>query len=509
MVEFSWSAKIVEPSATIFPPKSQLPSMTMDSSIFTTVRFDALNISPKTKDSLAKMGFEFLTRIQADCLDPALSGKDLLGSARTGSGKTLAFLIPALEVLTKAQFTPRNGTGVLIISPTRELALQIYGVARDLLAPYSHTHGVIMGGANRKAEVEKLRKGVNLIVATPGRILDHMQNTEGFLFSNLALLIVDEADRCLDVGFEQDMKQIITKLPRTRQTLFFSATQTDKVNNLAKMALRPRDTVYVGVDDGRKQATVDGLDQGFVVCPAELRLLLLFTFLRKQKRKKVIVFFSTCAAVSFYADLFNFIDFPVLSLHGKQKQQKRTSTFFSFMEAESGILFCTDVAARGLDIPAVDWIIQYDPPDDPKEYIHRVGRTGRGGNDAGKALLFLMPSELDFLKFLKKSRVPLFEFDLPQAKLQRSVQLQIEQLVSKNFSLHKSARDGFRAYIQAYASHSLKTVFDVNSLDLQGIGKCFGFTTPPAVDLAVFGGKSGKKKGHRAGIFSADNPYGE
>ncbi|KAL0218615.1 hypothetical protein P9112_004268 [Eukaryota sp. TZLM1-RC] len=480
-----------------------------DSSIFTPVRFDSLDISEKIKQSLSTMGMEVMTKIQAQSLAPSLSGKDILGSARTGSGKTLAFLLPALEILHRGGFNHRHGTAVLILSPTRELALQIYGVARDLLTGFSHTHGLVMGGANRNVEADKLRKGVNLVVGTPGRVLDHLNNTEGFNYSRLSLFVVDEADRCLDVGFEQEMKSIIKKLPRDRQTLFFSATQTDKVNTLAKLALRPKEVVYVGVDDNRDEATVDGLEQGYVVCPGEMRLLLLFTFLRKNKKKKVIVFFSTCAAVAFYSELFNYIDFPVMALHGKQKQQKRTQTFFSFINAESGILLCTDVAARGLDIPSVDWILQYDPPDDPREYIHRVGRTGRGGNNAGKALLFLMPSELEFLKFLKKARVPLFEFELPKNKLQKSLQLQIERLVSKNFALHKSARDGFRAYIQAYASHSLKNVFDVNSLDLVGVAKGFGFQTPPAVDLSVFAGKKGKSKGKRPGMFSADNPYGK
>ncbi|KAL0228715.1 hypothetical protein GEMRC1_013335 [Eukaryota sp. GEM-RC1] len=443
------------------------PSM-LDTSIFTSRPFDSLDISPKTKSSLATMGMQFMTQIQDQSISPALAGQDVLGSARTGSGKTLSFLIPALELLIRGNFTPRNGTGVLILSPTRELALQIYGVARDLLAPFSQTHGVVMGGANRNVEATKLRKGVNLIVGTPGRVLDHLNNTEGFNYSNLSLLVVDEADRCLDVGFEQEMKAILSKLPRTRQTLFFPP-----------LKLRNKEYVYVGVDDNNKESTVQGLEQGFVVCPPELRLTLLFTFLRKNKKKKVIVFFSTCAAVSFYSELFNYIDFPVFSLHGKQKQQKRTQTFFTFQQANSGILLCTDVAARGLDIPQVDWILQYDPPDDPKEYIHRVGRTGRGGNAAGKALLFLMPSELEFLRYLKRSKVPMFEFELPMNKLQRSLQLQIERLVQKNFALHKSARDGFRAYIQSYASHSLKNVFDLNTLDLAGVAKGFGFQTPP------------------------------
>merc|ERR1712137_536935 len=211
-----------------------------------------------------------------------------------------------------------------------------------------------------------------------------------------------------------------------------------------------------------------GLEQGYVVCPSDTRFLLLFTFLKRNKKKKVIVFMSSCAVVKFYGELLNYIDIPVLDLHGKQKQRKRTNTFFEFCNAKTGILLCTDVAARGLDIPAVDWIIQYDPPDDPREYIHRVGRTARAGNK-GRALLFLLPSELTFLKYLKEAKVPL------------------------------------------------------NELDLQKVAKSFGFTVPPRVDLNLHGGKKVERRGGgggfgnskftkksgRGGTFNSANPYGK
>ena len=158
------------------------------------------------------------------------------------------------------------------------------------------------------------------------------------------------------------------------------------------------------------------------------------------------------------------------------------------MNAEQGILLCTDVAARGLDIPAVDWIIQFDPPDDPREYIHRVGRTARAGG-RGKALLFLLPTELGFLRFLKQARVPLNEYQFPTSKI-ANVQSQLEKLVEKNYYLNKSAKDGYRSYLQAYASHSLKKIFDVNALDLQKVAKAYGFSVPPSVNLLI--GASGK-----------------
>ena len=154
-----------------------------------------------------------MTDIQHKTIPPLLEGRDLVGNAKTGSGKTLAFLLPAVELIYKLKFLPRNGTGVLIISPTRELSMQTFGVLRELLKHHDHTYGLIMGGANRSTEAQKLEKGINILVATPGRLLDHLQNTKNFLVKNLQCLIIDEADRILDVGFEEEMKRIIKLLP--------------------------------------------------------------------------------------------------------------------------------------------------------------------------------------------------------------------------------------------------------------------------------------------------------
>ncbi|KNE64565.1 ATP-dependent RNA helicase HAS1 [Allomyces macrogynus ATCC 38327] len=454
--------------------------------------FASLEVSANTKKAIEEMGFTQMTEIQARTVPAALTGRDILGAAKTGSGKTLSFLLPALELLVNAKFKPRNGTGAIVITPTRELALQIFGVAKDLLKYQPQTFGIVMGGANRKAEADKLAKGVNLLIATPGRLLDHLQNTKGFIFKNLKTLIIDEADRILEVGFEEEMQQIVRILPKERQTLLFSATQTTKVEDLARVALR-KQPLYINVDEQKDTATADGLEQGYVMCPSEQRFLLLFTFLKKNLKKKVIVFFSSCNSVKYHAELLNYIDIPVLDLHGKQKQTKRTNTFFEFINAQSGILLCTDVAARGLDIPAVDWIVQFDPPDDPREYIHRVGRTARAGG-RGKALLFLLPSELGFLRYLKQAKVPLNEYNFPVAKI-ANVQTQLEKLVGKNYYLNKSARDGYRSYLQAYASHSLKHIFDVNALDLAAVGRSFGFDVPPQVNLNLnWSGKAEKEK---------------
>lgn len=407
----------------------------------------------------------------------------MLGAAKTGSGKTLAFLIPAIEIMYSLKFKPRNGTGVIVVSPTRELALQIFGVARELMKTHSQTYGIVMGGANRRAEAEKLSKGVNLLIATPGRLLDHLLNTP-FVFKNLKSLIIDEADRILEVGFEDEIRQIVNVLKNieNRQTMLFSATQTTKVEDLARISLRPG-PLYLNVDEEKQFSTVDGLEQGYVLCKAENRFTLLYSFLMhmQAKKKKVIVFFSSCNSVKYYAELLNYVDCPVLDLHGKQKQQKRTNTFFEFSNANHGILICTDVAARGLDIPAVDYIVQFDPPDNTNDYIHRVGRTARGSGKKGKSLLFLLPNEVGFLTHLRTARVPVVEFDFPSKKI-KNVQSQLEKLISQNYHLNQSAKDAFKSYIHAYSSHSLRSVYDVNKLDLPKVAKSFGFETMPRVD---------------------------
>jgi len=472
---------------------------TKNSSIMSDVAFESLEgkVSAHTLKAIKEMGYTHMTEIQAQSIPPLLEGRDILAAARTGSGKTLGFLIPAIELIYKLKFMPRNGTGVMILSPTRELAMQTFGVLRELIQFHSHTFGLIMGGADRKTEAAKLSKGVNILVATPGRLLDHMQNCPDFLFKNVQCLVIDEADRILDIGFEEEMKQIIRLLPKKRQTMMFSATQTRKTEDLARISLKG-EPLYVGVDDKESEATSSALEQGFVVSPADKRFLLLFTFLKKNRKKKVMVFLSSCMSVKFYYELLNYVDLPCTCIHGKQKQSKRTETFFKFCNATEGTLLCTDVAARGLDIPLVDWIVQYDPPDDPKEYIHRVGRTARGEGGTGHALLILRPEELGFLRYLKQAKVPLNEYEFGWNKI-ANIQPQLEKLIEKNYFLNKSALLAYKSYVAAYAAHSLKSVFDINALDLKAAAKAFGFTVPPRVDLRVSASKKSRSGGDNFG----------
>ncbi|KAK8287521.1 hypothetical protein V6Z12_D07G064400 [Gossypium hirsutum] len=423
------------------------------SGIMSTESFESLGLSEPTIKAIKEMGFQFMTQIQARAIPPLMVGKDILGAARTG---------------------------VIVICPTRELAIQTHAVAKDLLKYHSQTLGLVIGGSARRGEAERIVKGVNLLVATPGRLLDHLQNTKGFIYKNLKCLMIDEADRILEANFEEEMKQIIKYLPKqNRQTALFSATQTKKVEDLARLSFQTT-PIYIDVDDGRKKVTNEGLQQGYCVVHSSKRFILLYSFLKRNMSKK--------------------------------KQQKRTTTFFDFCKAEKGILLCTDVAARGLDIPAVDWILQYDPPDEPKEYIHRVGRTARGEGAKGNALLFLIPEELQFLRYLKSAKVPVKEYEFDEKKL-ANVQSHLEKLVENNYYLNKSAKDAYRSYILAYNSHSMKDIFNVHRLDLQAVAASFCFSCPPKVNLNIDSNASKSRKKMRKvegtrNNFSESNPYG-
>ncbi|CAI0400794.1 unnamed protein product [Linum tenue] len=501
--------------------------------IMSTDSFDSLGLSEPTRKAIQEMGFQYLTQIQSRAVPPLLIGKDVLGAARTGSGKTLAFLIPAVELLYNVRFAPRNGTGVVVICPTRELAIQTHKVAEDLLKYHSQTLGLVIGGAARKGEAERLVKGVNLLVATPGRLLDHLQNTKGFIYKNLKCLTIDEADRILEANFEEEMQQILKLLPKTRQTALFSATQTKKVEDLARLSFQTT-PVYIDVDDGRHKVTNEGLQQGYTVVPSSKRFLLLYSFLKRNLSKKVMVFFSSCNSVKFHSELLTYIQIECFDIHGKQKQQKRTSTFFDFCKAEKGILLCTDVAARGLDIPAVDWIVQYDPPDEPKVPVNprcilHFKLVNNGAVLRSHVLTFTLNFWYDGLRLefllrillalalatlvtipFQAAKVPVKEYEFDEKKL-ANVQTHLEKLVANNYYLNKSAKEAYRSYILAYNSHSMKDIFNVHRLDLQAVAASFCFSGPPKVNLNIDSSASKFRKTNsskKKGSFSDNNPYG-
>jgi len=433
-------------------------------------------LSAPTLAALRKLRYTELMPIQAAALTPLMEGRDVVGTAQTGSGKTAAFLIPAFELLHREGFAPADGTGVLVVCPTRELSMQTYAVMEVFAKKHKVSYGIVTGGAGKEAEKEGLAKGMNILVATPGRILDHLKNTR-FQLNNLKCLVLDEADRMLGLGFEEEMKRLLEYLPTERQTVMFSATRNSKTDSLTKLALKAN-PVEIDVDKDKQAATVDKLDQYYLVCEPEDRLSMLFSFLTHKKGEKIMVFFSSCDAVKFYSELLSICSIKVLTIHGKKKQDKRSETFFKFRDAESGgVLLCTDVAARGWDVPDVDWILQYDPPEDPKEYIHRVGRTARAGR-SGKALILLSAEELPFVDFLRESRVTVNRAAAPPEAL-CGVQRQIEELVQREMNLLLSAKEAFKSCLATYNKHQMKNIFDKNKLDKDKLARSFGLSKAP------------------------------
>eukprot|EP00924_Labyrinthula_sp_SR-Ha-C_P000603 snap_masked-scaffold_27-processed-gene-4.30-mRNA-1 protein AED:0.23 eAED:0.24 QI:0/0/0/1/1/1/2/0/301 len=245
---------------------SKPENSTETTSFFSNAKFNSLKINEKLLTSLENNNFESMTPIQAQSIPHLLAGKDLLGAAQTGSGKTLAFLVPAIDLLYKTGFKAKNGTGIITITPTRELAIQIFEVLQTLLESFQQTACLCIGGNNRKTEAQKLLTGMNFLVCTPGRLLDHLRHAD-FVYRNLLMLIIDEADRLLEIGFEEDLNQILKILPTSRQTVLFSATQSERVEQLARLSIKTK-PVFVDVRS-KVQATPETLSQGYVCCPGD------------------------------------------------------------------------------------------------------------------------------------------------------------------------------------------------------------------------------------------------
>ena len=460
--------------------KKEIKENSKNDEYFSNIKFSEMNLNKILLERLNLQGYEIATEIQAKSIPIALKGEDIIGSAKTGSGKSLAFLIPTVEYILNH---PKNeGIQALVITPTRELALQLYDLAKILMNDNGTSCILVIGGGNRKKEAEKLSSNeARIIICTPGRLIDHMVNTKKFDYNNIKILIIDEADKILKIGFEEELTEIIKLIPKNRQTLLFSATITPKVEDLITLSVKNYENIRIKSSD----PTVSTLEQGYLKIDADKKFLFLFTFFKKNKNSKILVFFATCKEVEFYSSLLNYVDVPVLSITGEYKQQKRSTTFMEFCSLEQGILLCTDVAQRGLDIPDVDWVIQYDPPHDPEEYLHRVGRTARGANKVGKALLMIMPNEINFIRMLQLYKIKLDEFQFPEKKLAK-VQEQLEKLVNKKDKfLLNLATDAYRAYIHSYHANTDKDTFDLEKLDLLKVCKSFGLISPPFVHLNI------------------------
>uniref|UniRef100_A0A3B3T4U6 ATP-dependent RNA helicase n=1 Tax=Paramormyrops kingsleyae TaxID=1676925 RepID=A0A3B3T4U6_9TELE len=419
------------------------------------------------------------TEIQKQTIGFALTGKDVLGAAKTGSGKTLAFLIPVLECLFRQQWSADDGLGALIISPTRELAYQTFEVLRKVGKNHEFSAGLIIGGKDLQQESERIHR-TNIIICTPGRLLQHMDETCTFHASSLQVLVLDEADRILDMGFADTLNAIVQNLPKTRQTLLFSATQTKSVKDLARLSLK--DPEYVWVHEKAKFSTPATLEQSYLVCELRHKVNLLFSFLKSHLKKKIIVFFACCKEVQYLFRVFCRLrpGIPVLALHGKQQQMKRMEVYKDFIGKKAAVLFATDIAARGLDFPAVNWVLQFDCPEDANTYIHRVGRTARY-KEGGEALLVLLPTEeKGMVKQLQERKVPINKIQVNPAKM-TSVQQKLEAFLAQEKEQKERAQRCFVSYLRSVYLMKNKDVFDVFQLPLQEYAGSLGLAVAPRV----------------------------
>jgi ATP-dependent RNA helicase RhlE len=363
----------------------------------TTTEFSSLGIGASLCRALAEIGYEQPTPIQAQAIPALLHGDDLLGIAQTGTGKTAAFSLPILEMLMadRVKAEPKR-PNVLILAPTRELAAQI----RDEIASFArHTrlrHVCIFGGVGQNPQVTALAGGVEILVATPGRLLDLAEN--GFVeFGAISHLVLDEADRLLDMGFIRDVRRIIRQLPRERQSLLFSATMPKEVAALAAEILdRP-----VRIDVSPKKVTVEKVDQGVLVIGNNRKQAALQKLLLDPSVTRAIVFTRTKHGANRVASKLDKAGITAEAIHGNKSQNARTRALENFKTGDSWVLVATDIAARGIDIDGISHVINFELPHEPESYVHRIGRTARAGA-SGVAWSLVDPSELNRLKAIER-----------------------------------------------------------------------------------------------------------
>lgn len=452
--------------------------------------FSDLPLSEATASGLSASHYKSLTDIQSRAITHALKGRDILGAAKTGSGKTLAFLVPVLENLYRKQWTEYDGLGALILSPTRELAMQIFDVLRKIGRFHSFSAGLIIGGKSLQEEQERLGR-MNILVCTPGRMLQHLDQTVAFDTDHIQMLILDEADRIMDMGFQNTVDAIVEHLPKERQTMLFSATQTRKVSDLARLSLQ--DPEYIAVHEAASSSTPATLQQNYIVTRLPNKLDTLWSFIRSNLKAKTMVFFSSGKQVRFVYEAFRHMQpgIPLLHLHGRQKQTARLDITRKFSSAKYSCLFATDIAARGLDFPAVDWVIQLDCPEDADTYIHRVGRTARYERN-GRAVLFLDPSEEPgMLKRLEQKKIPVEKINVREKK-QQSIKNQLQNMCFKDPALKYLGQKAFISYVKSIHVQKDKEVFIIKELPLEEYAASLGL--PGAPRIKFFKGEDTKTR---------------
>ena len=467
-------------------------------------KFKDLPISSKTIQGLNSSKYFNLTPIQRCSLPHSLGGRDILGASKTGSGKTLCFLIPILENLYRDGFIKEEGLGALILLPTRELAIQVFEVINKI-------------GKHHNYEKERyVVNNMNILIGTPGRILQHMSESYMFTADNLKILVIDEADRILDDGFEEELNKIINYLPKNRQTLLFSATLTKNLKRLVKIHMRSPEYINLSNTDNvlntieninknelsimkiNKEENTNlnsninntnnlndmiipkNLNQFYSIVEPEDRVNVLYSFLKTHKLSKILVFVSSRKQVRYFTEVFKHLKLGMLFLdiHGKQKQGKRYSTFYTFgQKRNSVVLFATDLASRGIDFPAIDWVIQLDPPEDIAQYIHRVGRTARYKSD-GNSVLFLGQKEINFMNELELRKIKVTKIKIAPNKINNITPV-VRSLLSEHSELIEIAEKAISSYVKSINLMTNKNVFNIKNIDLGKLALSYGLVSSP------------------------------
>ncbi|KAI5363166.1 putative ATP-dependent RNA helicase DEAD-box, Helicase superfamily 1/2, ATP-binding protein [Septoria linicola] len=456
--------------------------------------FTDFPLSDPTKAGLKSSHFSTLTDIQAKAIPLALKGRDILGAAKTGSGKTLAFIVPVLENLYRAQCVGGDaGLGALIITPTRELAIQIFEVLRKVGGKgHLFSAGLVIGGKSVRDEADALLR-MNILVCTPGRIKQHLEQTAGFNADNLRMLVLDEADRIMDMGFQHAVDAILEYLPKDRQTMLFSATQSKRVSDLARLSLKEPE--YISVHEAAASATPKTLQQNYVITPLPEKLDTLWSFIQSAKKSKIIVFLSATKQVRFVFEAFRHMQpgIPLLHLYGRMKETTRLETTEKFAKAKHSCLFTTDVVARGLDFPAVDWVVQVDCPEDADTYIHRVGRTARYERE-GRAVLFLDPSEEEgMLTRLEQKKIPIERINVRQKK-QQSIKNQLQNMCFQDPHLKQLGMKSFVAYVKSIHVQKDKEIFKLEKYKLDEWASSIGLPGAPRIKFLKADSEEQKRK---------------
>ncbi|XP_057826650.1 DEAD-box ATP-dependent RNA helicase 18 [Cryptomeria japonica] len=453
-------------------------------------------LSEETLKVLNESGFHYCTPVQAATIPLLCSYKDVSVDAATGSGKTLAFVVPLIEILRRLTdpLKPYQVAAV-IISPTRELASQIYHVTEPFVSTLSNIKCMLLvGGTDVTADLKKIKEdGVNLLIGTPGRLDDIMERTNILDFRRFEVLILDEADRLLDMGFHKQVSSITARLPKQRRTGLFSATQTEAVEELSKAGLRNPVRVEVRTEATFQSGsdpttntpcsrTPAGLNIEYLECEADEKPSQLVQFLSGHMAKKIILYFMTCACVDYWGVVLSQLKVlkgcPLIALHGRMKQSIREKALASFTKLSTGILLCTDVAARGLDIPDVDWIVQCDPPQDPNVFVHRVGRTARMGR-SGNALVFLLPKEDAYVEFLRIRRIPIQERKRSDAT--SNIIPQIRSAAIEDRDVMEKGLRAFVSFIRAYKEHHCSYIFRWKELEVGKLAMGYGLLQLPSM----------------------------